>query len=513
MLKLNKPLQISDGEAAICGRLLLTGRLRLITPLVIGGGSSRYGDSDIVVLKDMLGKPYIPSSSITGALKDIFNMHNYKGDLSKDEYDLNQLWFWGGEYILTTGGEDVSHSSQSAVMIADLAVSLGNTAQISIRDGVRINHTTGIVDHGAKYDFEIVEPGITFNFRMEVIIRKAFNRDLFNCFFDWITYQLSQGRISVGGGTNQGFGRCSLEDIKVFNLDYKNRDHIIAWLDGSWEDYPEPHRDYSQVDKLFKKGDKQFSLEADFRIKHSLIVGSYSGDPAAPDKLHLKSYDGQNEISVIPGTSIRGAIRSRAERIINTLDADSIEMLKELFGWVDTQRKGNKAKQTIKGRIKIEEKSIIQNTFVEEIQYRIKIDRFTGGVINNAFFDSMPVWAGQGDETMVNLELVIEDYKPWEAGLMLLVLKDLWNSDLAIGGEKNVGRGTLVGQRAKIHLDGQTILLEQGDMGLTLKTGDSISDWDVELAQELEDLVAALLKEVKKYPADKNGSEVPSDAK
>ena len=514
MLKPDKPYQLDNGDATICGRLLAAGRLRLITPLIIGGGSSLYGDSDIVVLKDMQGQPYIPSSSITGALKDDFNSHQYKGSVGGDEYELNKLWFWGGEYTFIKEDEKVRRSCQSAMMISDLTISAGSTAQLSIRDGIRINRSTGIVEQGAKYDFEIVEPGIAFGFQMEVTLRKAFNPELFNSFFDWIIYQLSQGRIALGARTNQGFGRCRLEDIKTYAFDYRNQGHIIAWLTGDGEKAQQPAGDFSQVDKLFMKKDRQFSIKADFRIKHSLIVGSYSGEPSAPDKVHLKSYDSKDstkELAVLPGTSMRGAIRSHAERIINTLGGDGNEMLKGLFGWVDTKKPDKDNPQAIKGRIKIEEKPITLETYVEEIQYRIRIDRFTGGVINNALFDSMPIWAGQGDESMVTLELAIDKYQDWEAGLMLLVLKDLWNSDLAVGGEKNVGRGTLLGQVATICLDGQIIVMKKEAEGLTFQNDDGSIGWDEETVEKLENLVKELHKKINE-PGGKQGNEVLSDA-
>jgi CRISPR/Cas system CSM-associated protein Csm3 (group 7 of RAMP superfamily) len=514
MLKPDEPYKLVDGDATICGRLLAAGRLRLITPLIIGGGSSLYGDSDIVVLKDMQGQPYIPSSSITGALKGDFNNYSYKGSVDQDKYKQNKLWFWGGEDTFKKNDEKVRRSCQSALMISDLVLPEGSTAQLSIRDGIRINRSTGIVEPGAKYDFEIVEPGIAFNFRMEVIVRKAFNPELFNSFFDWIVYQLSQGKIALGARTNKGFGRCRLENISSYRYDYQDRDHIIAWLTEDEEKVKQPAGDFSQVDKLFKKETRQFSIKADFRIKNSLIVGSYSGDPSASDKVHLNSYDSEDstkEVAVLPGTSIRGAIRSHAERIINTLGGDGNEMLKGLFGWVDTEKPDNGRNEAIKGRIKIEEKPITLNTFMEEIQYRIKIDRFTGGVINNALFDSMPIWAGQGDESMVTLELDIDRYLDWEAGLMLLVLKDLWNGDLAVGGEKNVGRGTLLGQRATICLDDQTIVIKKETEGLTFQNEDGSTGWDEETVEKLENLVKELHKKINE-PGAKQGNEVLSDA-
>ena len=63
----------------------------------------------------------------------------------------------------------------------------------------------------------------------------------------------------------------------------------------------------------------------------------------------------------------------------------------------------------------------------------------------------MPLWAKQKWPNGY-FDLEIKDFKDWEAGLMLLVLKDLWNGDLAIGGEKNAGRGVLQGLSATIFL-------------------------------------------------------------
>ncbi|WP_269849664.1 hypothetical protein [Methanosarcina horonobensis] len=61
----------------------------------------------------------------------------------------------------------------------------------------------------------------------------------------------------------------------------------------------------------------------------------------------------------------------------------------------------------------------------------------------------MPLWSKGNDEAL-NVKIKIEKYEPWEAGLMMQVLKDLWCGDLAIGGEKNVGRGVLQGLSAAI---------------------------------------------------------------
>ncbi|MGI5920231.1 MAG: RAMP superfamily CRISPR-associated protein [Syntrophomonadaceae bacterium] len=500
----------TSDSATIVGRMLLKGKLKVITPLIIGGGRSLYGDSNIIVLKDEAGRPYIPSSSITGALKHAFEDYQYVGD--ETNYEENKLWFWGGKYKVEKNGESVTYTCQSALVIADIMISEDSKALVRLRDGIKIDRKTGTVESSNKFDFEIVEPGISFNLEMEVVIRKAFNDKIFRNIFDWIAVILSSGEFALGARTGQGFGLCRLEDITTyeFNFNYENRDHVIAWLS---RDPSAAQIEYDpakvKVTLPFHPRFKTFRIEAVFAVKSALIVGSYPGDTQAPDKVHISSqnYEGSGEIAVVPGTSLRGAIRSRAERIVKTLNGNS-DVLNNLFGWVDSE-KGSTAKP-IRGKIRIKEKQIPQNTYREEIQHRIQIDRFTGGVIDGAFFDSMPIWSKENNDPMVTLDLEIKDFEDWEAGLMLLVLKDLWNGDLAVGGEKNVGRGVLQGLFAIISFDDRIIKMRQEGDNLLLHYQGNNPKWDDSIAELLEEKVASLIKHLEENNTSRK--EVTSNA-
>ena len=194
-----------------------------------------------------------------------------------------------------------------------------------------------------------------------------------------------------------------------------------------------------------------------------MIIGSYptspeeSTSPEVPDKIHVKS----NGKAVLTGTSLKGAIRARAVKIINTLGGDGAELVKEVFGWADSE---GKSKDKRKSRIVVEE-SVIENAD-EKIQYRIKIDRFTGGVIDGALFESKPLW--HKDE-IINVKIKLKNAKEWEVGLLLLVLKDLWSGDLPIGGEKSIGRGVLKGLRAAIRFQGEGFNISENDGKLTVE--------------------------------------------
>ena len=128
------------------------------------------------------------------------------------------------------------------------------------------------------------------------------------------------------------------------------------------------------------------------------------------------------------------------------------------MGWVDKES-GDK----IKSRVIVDETPLIEEAD-EVIQARIKIDRFTGGTLSGALFDSQPLWRKDNSHKMINIRIKLLNYQNWEAGLMLLILKDLWNEDLPIGGEKNVGRGILQGLEATIkYADKEIVLIKQPD--------------------------------------------------
>ena len=105
--------------------------------------------------------------------------------------------------------------------------------------------------------------------------------------------------------------------------------------------------------------------------------------------------------------------------------------------------------------------------YIAELQTRIKIDRFTGGTIESALFETMPLFnqynpeSDNPSEKVRNVRITITDYEPYEAGLMLLILKDLWTGDLAVGGEKGVGRGTFKGFRAEIEWNGKNVTIDK----------------------------------------------------
>lgn len=424
------------------GKLILTGTIELLSPAIIGSGEGERSDLDVI--KDSGGKPFIPATSFAGVLRHTIKPQN----ISDDKLDH----FWG-----TKESDKPEKIRQSSLICNDLTA---DKFDISVRDGVAIDNKKGIAKEKAKFDYEIIELGSIFNLHLEVNLDgkdNIFKKQMLAT----IISLLKNEKIRIGAKTNNGLGKIKLKEYKTYEFDFSKKQDAIAWFkylyDGS---LPEP---VNLNVKPFNISKNQFVIDACFTIKNSLIVRSYNIDPNLPDTEHIKSgYD-----YVLPGSSTKGAIRARAERIVNTLSKDA-NIISKLFGMVD-----EKSKEAKKGRLLVEE-TILQG-FPSEVQTRIKIDRFTGGTIESALLETKPLFKGK-DEAYFNLKITIDDYKDHEAGLMLLVLKDLWTGDLPVGGEKAIGRGVLEGKEAKVSFNGKEI---------TIKDPESLSKEDHEALQSL----------------------------
>ncbi len=454
----------------IKGRLVLKGEVTLQSPAIIGCGKDE--NTDIDLLKDADGIPYIPATSLIGVLRSAIKPNGVNVDK-----------FWG----YTKDKESI----QSVIKCEDLRIINSDNNNTEIRDGIKINPKTGIVEKGAKYDYEIIPAGKKFDLFMEAsytdynkitvlrmlkTIEKGLTDGMISIGDKTIEKGLTGEMISIGAKTNSGFGKIKLNNSAIYDFDFSQKSSIYYWLTKELNDSLKTKdiEPYTIVSR-------DFIINVTLRLKTSLIIRSYSEDPDAPDAVHMKS----GGVDIIPGTSLKGAIRARAERIVNTIKGSHSEIIDAIFGYVfddekEAEKKNKKKGDAYKGRITIDEVTLPR--FVSEIQTRIKIDRFTGGTIEAALLENMPLFSSPKDETIKNIKIKIKDYKPHEAGLMLLVLKDLFTGDIAIGGEKGIGRGVFEGIEAEIKHNGKSIKINKDLTSLT-----------AEEKQELEVLVSGFI--------------------
>ncbi|MCA9952117.1 MAG: hypothetical protein KDE48_20845 [Anaerolineales bacterium] len=420
--------------ANVVTRYVITGRLKLLRPTSLSNGDIE-GLTDIALRRDAVNnKPVLPGTSLAGALRDyLIQRVGQKGD-------LNQLLV---KQLFGFNEQARGESHQSWLFIED---AFGEEAGIEIRGGVVIDPESRTAADKKKFDIEFLAAGTTFNLCIEfwepsgnpLQLRQLLAQALLG---------LQKGEISLGGRKRRGFGECKVEDWQVHRYSMSNKADIVRWLE---QDKTSPENGETLTDMLTLPSlpalnqPRSCRLQARFALDGSLLIRSAAVDPKGADQLHLRNAAGQ---PVISGSSLAGVLRARARRIVQLLQPQNqaAAFVNDLFGqeMKDKEKVNPKASRLWVREMPIREFS--GSLVADRVQSRVKIDRFTGGSYPTALFDQQPVFQGE-----VTVDVTIQRPHSADVGLLLLLLKDLWTGDLAIGGESSVGRGRMQGQRATL---------------------------------------------------------------
>ncbi len=470
--------RLNRNQRIIIERIILKGTLILDTPTCLGNGDAD-GATDLMLLRDSISnKALLTGASIAGGLRNYVNEYEY-GYCKEEEANSLATYLFGGRRKDEDG-------EQSPLIIHD---SISNEVpKVELRDGVRIDSKTGTTPDGAKYDLELLAAGTEFPLCFELLIEKGKDKNQLIQALKIALQGLERQEINIGMKKRRGFGCCHVKSWETWEFNLENTLDRLAWL--SWE--RDWNTEYNKSPQKTKIADifqtqlpsdrrSRFLMKASFKLLGSLIIRSnQASSDTVPDTVHLKSQrDGKDE-SILSGTSLAGILKHRAERIINTIGIPN-EIIDTVFGFVEEN-----SKNALSSRLIVNE-TVINNP-TELIQNRIAIDRFTGGAYHGALFDEQPVFSN--DETRVNLNLELCQPSDAEIGLLLLLLKDLWTSDLAVGGESSIGRGRLQG----IHAEMKRYTPNKNEETWKIKqNGDKL---DINDTHSLEKFVNKLVKEI-----------------
>ncbi len=425
-------------QRCIIERIIAKGSLVLETPACLGSGDTD-SDVDLAILRDsMEDKALLMGSSIAGALR------NYLRELNNG--------YNGTETSLLFGAQRSDDDGEQSPLIINDALS-SEDIKVELRDLVKINSVRRTAEEGNKYDFEVLEAGTQFELCFELLIDSTTNREQLIREFLIVLQGLEKAEIPIGMKKRRGFGRCCVKQWQVWKFDLKDSKQRREWLNfrhwttGLLTEYPD--NIYNSIQEAFDvlpaTSDKRtrLTIEAIFTLASPLLLRSGQASiNKAPDVVHLKSRRRDQLVPVLSGTSLAGVLRHRAERIINTLHKNK-SIVDGIFGSDFTN---NTTKETKASRLTVDEVEIIDTA--DLIQNRIAIDRFTGGALHGALFDEQPIFGNDNTKLVIKLEL--RQPENYEIGLLLLLLKDLWTGDLAVGGTSSIGRGRLQGIQANI---------------------------------------------------------------
>lgn len=455
---------IYQSSHRITHKVVISATLTLVSPLRVGNGEGEK--SQLAILRDAGGRPYLPGASFAGALRTRWLE---RVDLSQDRaLEKAAMAFWGS--TATEMRKSATLSSQSHFRISDMPI-VGMPSKVVVRDGVRIDPDLGTAVEGGKYDYEVLEPGAEFGLRAEITVRGDMEIKQVERILLWLQETIHRD-LQVGGNTTKGFGRLESSAFKCTILDFAKEGHADAWMHycasgkmpESWSVTELKQLVSDQVPLL---NYRELILVATFSVKSSLMIGGEGMNELDTDKAHLRSAGKP----IISGKSLVGAMRQRTGRILATLGIEDAQArVDSLFGPL-----GDTGKQLTRSRLHTRETELV-GVGKHQRQTRIRLDRFNAAPVDTGLFDSAPFWQEKNGQFQLWWRIV--DFQEWEGAILLHLLRDLWTGDLAIGGEKGVGRGVLVGHAATLTLPNGTATIEQANGGLAISSAEVLDPFN-----------------------------------
>lgn len=410
------------------------------TPLRTG---SVEGDTE-TVLKNRNGIAFVQGTSLAGAMRSWLRESKYQS--FEEKLFGNQLS--NGQLIISDG------------LFAEEAVK-------KVRPRLRINGALGSADRGGKFDTAHIETGSVFHFTITWLgdFSKQEGNDAKDeadelTVIEAMLSAIQSGEVLFGGQKTNGFGQVNLT-VKKRSYQMKNPEDRAAWLADSNDG------------KLLSLSDNLPGNQVVFTIKgrlDSLLVKEAAAEQMKEGSIteNIK----ENGIVVIPGSSIKGAIRGRIAAIVNLMGLD-YRLHEEMFG-----RGAEKGKDEDSGKPGSIYFPDVRLFNVQERKIsRIRVNRFTGGVMRGGLFSEEPVC---GD---VEIKVFAPD-RPETCGLLLYAFRDLGLGLYGIGSGGSIGRGYLsdveivattpVGDMLCLRFDENRQCKAEGSVGLLQKWLESL---------------------------------------
>ena len=321
-------------------------------------------------VRNGLGEAILPGRSIKGAIRAAFEEHMDVLDFSKE--DLKSLW--GGEMRQDVGtGKESLPLRASALTFHHTVVWDRNQGDLPHRMSTAIDRATGGAADGALFAYEYLPVDTTFKIRIRAEAREKkqeprnegetqapaptsdatagsspADSKLVKKALKEIVTLIDSELISLGGRTGSGWGRIKLNGTATYRVQ-----SVVQSKKDGLKNNPNQLFDLSEPEEL--KPDKQSSyrssrstIEIQWHAPSGLFIGmnkpkdieSSKEDtiPAAPlrnwhlndkhradhgDVTYPKVAHEDKASLLLPGTSIRGALRSHCSRIARSIVSDS----------------------------------------------------------------------------------------------------------------------------------------------------------------------------------------------
>ena len=455
------------------------------------GATSPDGDVDLAVLRDGGGQPFIPGTSIAGAILA------WMQDVVADDDDLSLAF----DQLKGTAEKD---GGASLFLVEDLPLVSG--AVLEVRDHVGIDRKTGAAASKHKYVREVVGAGAEFDFQFEAHLSgDADKQQVMRRLVCSAIAALERGEIRIGAASTRGLGKIVLQDLSGLEHDLSTRhgtlDHLVHELKGRYEQTTDltdpavevfPRLPDSQV--LRKP---QIKLTLSWKPVGPIHVGA-GVDGVAVDQLPLVTATGDDVRLLLPGSSIKGVLRTQAERIVRTMldrsdvaltlneqiAAPELRLVHLLFGTPaddGAQDDESPPSSGLKGAVELLDvnskwscplpqwRSVVAADVGDELDrngpirqalatvnrdahsrlryvQRVAIDRWTGAAADSRLFSVLEPSVFDWEPIQLEIDVTrLESSGEGRAALylLLLVLRDLRDGRIFFGSKSSVGYGAI----------------------------------------------------------------------
>lgn len=413
---------------------------RITSAMNIGNGQNEVTDNDLI--KDGSNIPYIPGSTVAGIFRSVL----------PEEYQS----LFGNVEISEKISDVQSENKASQVILYDARMK-EKAYKVSVRDSVALDEYK-TSKPGAKFDFEVLEPGVLFETWLEqdILETDIDDKTTEEAKKSEIGYLIAQkwarGQIHFGSKSSRGLGQTKLCKVQRAEFPW-DENGINQWLD--FDMYQEKGWSKQDISELFDKekaAEDSLQIILSLRQKGGISIRTYTTKvkedefSAEPDYKQMAYLRGENkeEIPVIPGSSWAGAFHHH----IRQMNGNEFD---EYFGSTSQ-----------KSQIYFSESEITDAT--SKILMHNAIDRFTGGTIDGALYTEKTWFHGktvlniQIDTRTKNKEQDMENEKAFYGALAAAIL-DLHLGLLSVGGLTSIGRGLF--SIEKIEINGKEIAVEK----------------------------------------------------
>lgn len=529
-------------------------KIRTQTALHLGSGKGNEA-TDALLRRNAQGRLLLPGSAIAGALRTIATrlaprLHAEQGlcqAIREGRFtDPCECWVCNlfGDVNPQEADDNRSKSKRGGVAsrlwVYDAEYDAQQASATSIRDGVGIDRAsrTAARQGAVKFDLEVLPAGATFILQMTLSPAKEVETQKRNEGLLTLTLaEWEDGRGALGGRMARGLGAFKVESITWRERNLQVDKALMDFLKREAGDFFAGFSLSSAQTERRKQAKKRYPIQAwqgqdrltnftDYAVARSWATAELTlhfPGPMLINDVAMARRSGFDHAPLaavangqqwlLPGSSLRGIIRSQAERIARTIatqhawqkhkdercayflqhnpagdpnmtsskkavagktaklaNSDALLTAAGVDGTVRVKPSHLDLADRLFGSVRLGSRLLIEDgnlVYVNDKKPKLKamdflaIDRFTGGGRDSAKFDAIALW-----QPTFKCRLRLDNPQAWELGWLLLTLRDLHQGLTTVGFGAAKGFGAVTLQQATIVLG----WLHESDFPATDKT-------------------------------------------